>query len=85
MQNFKVFVITKRFAIELSWPHRKELQFFDDFYLLPTIGFFTLNTYKYGARYLFTRYINIFFLWFSISFQIQHGIPTNLKSPDNFK
>ena len=85
MRHFKVFVITKRFAIELNWPHLKELRFFNDFYLFPTIGFFTLNTYKYGERYRYTRYIDIFFLWFSISFQIRYDKSNNLKSPDNFK
>lgn len=85
MQHFKVFVLTKRFAIELSWPHLKALLFFDGFYLFPTIDSFTLNTYKYGARYLYTRYIDILFLWFSISFQIQYGTPKDLKSPDNFE
>ena len=85
MQHFKVFVITKRFAIELSCAYLKALLLFDDFYLLPTIGSFTLNTYKYGARYLYTRYIDIFFLWFCISFQIQYGTPKDLKSPTNFE
>lgn len=54
-------------------PPIREWRFFDNFFLTPAIATFSLNTYKYGKDYMYTRYITLYWLWFDISLTWEYG------------
>ena len=51
----------------------KYWKYFHNFYLLPTLYIGSMNTYN-GGKYLFTRIISLYFLWWEIGFVIKYGI-----------
>ena len=60
----------------MEFPNIKAWKFFSSFFLLPTIYVSNLNTYSAGEKYLYTRYIQVSFLWFSIGVQWDYGEKT---------
>ena len=58
----------------------KDWLYFENFFLLPTICIFSLNTYRrVSDNYLYTRYIKFYWLWFDIGIQWEYGDPEKLS------
>ena len=57
----------------------KGWKFFDNFFLWPALYVGSINTYSYGEKYMFTRMISIYFLWFEIGVDIKYGDVDKLK------
>ena len=68
----------RKIEIEREFPNIKEWRFFEIFYFLPTIITWSTNTYcSKSENYLYTRYVEFWFLWFMIGISWEYGKPQN--------
>lgn len=65
--------MNRNFKFKCDLPNIKAWRFFEQFYIIPTLGTFATNTYYWGKDYYYTRYIELYWLWFSIGVSWDFG------------
>ena len=61
------------FKFHFYYPTPGGWKYFEDFYFIPTIATFSLNTFTGNKGYMFTRYISFMWLWFHIDVSWKYG------------
>lgn len=73
MTTEKILFRKGRVSIHFVKPCKGYMKYFDCFYIIPTLLTYSINTYSRWARYYFTRYTGIHFLWWSIEVGVEYG------------
>jgi len=58
-------------------PRIKDWRFFSSFYLFPTLTTYSYNSYEFGKKYMFTRCVDLCFLWFVVGISWKYGKSKN--------
>lgn len=72
MTTEKILFRKGRVSIHFVKPCKGYMKYFDCFYIIPTLFTYSINTYSRWARYYFTRYTGIHFLWWSIEVGVEY-------------
>lgn len=62
-----------RVSVHFVKPCKGGMKYFECFYIIPTMITYTINTYSHKAKYLFTRFTGIQFLWWSVEVGVKYG------------
>ena len=62
----------RNFTIDFIGQPIKNWGLFDDFYILSTVYTAAINTYSVHKKYMYTRVIDICWLWFMVTLQWEY-------------